>query len=377
MKICHMTSAHAPKDSRIFYRECISLANAGYQTYLVAPGEYMVEQEVIICGVGKPYRNRLKRMILMTKKVYKKALEIDADIYHIHDPELLPFAMKLKRCGKTVIFDSHENVLKQIQEKTYIPKVIRGLTSRYLGSFYKKTFKCMDAIITVDSMMEKEYLNLSGKVVIVANYPPYQKICQKSRPTNEVFTVCFAGGISPQWNHETIIRAIEPIENIRYIMCGEGDCSYINQLKSMPGWDKVDYRGLVTYESALRFLSESDMGIALCSYSNNTNGKKGTLGNTKLFEIMMMDLPLLCTDFEVWKNIIETNQCGICVSPTDVAAVRAGIIYFMNHRTEATKMGKCGNCAVEKMYNWERENEKLLELYRELESRLMQKGTHI
>lgn len=369
-KICHMTSAHSSQDVRIFHKECISLQKAGYQTYLVASGENRIEQNVVVCGVGDLFNSRLKRMLLLTRKVYRRALELNADIYHIHDPELLPFAIKLKKRGKIVIFDSHENILKQIEEKAYIPKHLRKIANKCFSDFYAKAFKKMDAIITVDPLIGKEYEVFSHEVVIVSNYPCYQETYKKIDHNNDIFTICFAGGISPQWNHETVIRAIEPIENIRYIICGKGNNFYMNQLKCISGWDKVDYQGVVNHDAALRLLSESDMGIALCSYSKNTNGKIGTLGNTKLFEIMMLSLPLLCTDFDVWKDIVETNKCGICISPTDVEAVRAGITFYINNKIEAGKMGKRGKKAVENLYNWEKENEKLLKLYQKLESRI-------
>lgn len=37
MKICHLTSAHNNNDTRIFYKECVSLAKK-YDVYIVARG---------------------------------------------------------------------------------------------------------------------------------------------------------------------------------------------------------------------------------------------------------------------------------------------------------------------------------------------------
>ena len=100
MKVCHMTSAHPPEDVRIFYKECVSLANAGYDVYLVAKGESYEKNGVHIIGVGQPSGGRLSRMTKFSKQVYQAALAVNADIYHFHDPELLPYGLKLKRRGK-------------------------------------------------------------------------------------------------------------------------------------------------------------------------------------------------------------------------------------------------------------------------------------
>ena len=96
IKVCHMTSAHGPEDVRIFHKECVSLAKAGYDVYLVERGDSYEKNGVHIVGVGQPSGGRLSRMTSFAKKVYQAALALDADIYHFHDPELLPYGLKLK-----------------------------------------------------------------------------------------------------------------------------------------------------------------------------------------------------------------------------------------------------------------------------------------
>ena len=135
IKVCHMTSAHEEEDIRIFRKECVSLAEAGYDVYLVERGESYEKNGVHIVGVGEIPAGRLKRMTQGAKKVYAAAKALDADIYHFHDPELLPYGLKLKKAGKKVIFDSHEMYTAQIREKPYLPiwcaKCIAAVYDRY------------------------------------------------------------------------------------------------------------------------------------------------------------------------------------------------------------------------------------------------------
>lgn len=99
-KVCHMTSAHPSSDIRIFNKECVTLSRAGYKVFLAAHGEEYTEQGVSVQSVGQAYSSRMKRMLFASRNIYRKALEIDADIYHFHDPELLPYALKLKKKRK-------------------------------------------------------------------------------------------------------------------------------------------------------------------------------------------------------------------------------------------------------------------------------------
>lgn len=92
IRVCHMTSAHSPWDTRIFHKECVSLAQAGYEVYLIQRGESHEQAGIHVIGVGQPTGGRLSRMTAFSKKVYETALALDADIYHFHDPELIPYA---------------------------------------------------------------------------------------------------------------------------------------------------------------------------------------------------------------------------------------------------------------------------------------------
>ena len=194
---------------------------------------------------------------------------------------------------------------------------------------------------------------------MVTNYPVKRNnsLVEKKRQ------IVFAGGVKRLWNHENIIDAISTIENINYCLCGGSTSSYLENLKKHFGWNKVQYLGVVSHEEVVEKLSESMIGVAVSSYRRNTFWKEGTLGNTKIFEEMQAGLAVVCTDFDLWKEIIEKNKCGICVNPNDVEEIRNAIEYLLNHPKECKEMGERGRNAVNSIYNWEQEKPKLLELY--------------
>lgn len=118
IKLCHLTSVHSRFDIRIFHKECASLARKGFMVNLVvADGKGdEVNNGVAIHDVGSS-NGRFDRMRRAPNRVLKKALSLDAEIYHFHDPELIPVGLGLKRHGKKVVFDVHEDYVSQIREK--------------------------------------------------------------------------------------------------------------------------------------------------------------------------------------------------------------------------------------------------------------------
>ena len=93
MKICHITTAHSRYDIRIFWKECVSAARAGNEVFIIVNDD-MDDEEIngiTILSIKSMAKNRLTRLLSVNvkRKAYKKAIEVKADIYHFHDPELL------------------------------------------------------------------------------------------------------------------------------------------------------------------------------------------------------------------------------------------------------------------------------------------------
>ena len=199
MKICHVTSAHKTNDGRIFLKECTSLAkNRNNDVYLVGQGVSRTENNVKVVGIGEMPARRLQRMLLFSKAVVKKAGSIDADIYHLHDPELLRHALSLKKRGARVIFDSHENILESIDEKTYMAKPIRTIAKLYYAGLQRRVFPKLDAVVVVSPQMIETYSKYNNSVVMITNYPIVDKQALIDSVGEQKGAIVFAGGISPQ-----------------------------------------------------------------------------------------------------------------------------------------------------------------------------------
>lgn len=366
MRICHLTSLHPRYDSRIFHKQCVSLANHGYETYLVVNDNYKdeVKEKVNIISIKRKKSSRISRFLFTNGHLYNQAIKINADIYQIHDPELLSIGYKLKKRGKKVIFDSHEDVPNQILDKQWIPKWVRGIVSLLYRFFEKTIAKKFDAIISVTPHIVQRFKKINSSSYLVTNYPivNHHSDCFTKKMKNR--SICFAGGITSQWCHINIINAITGINNIEYNLAGSIDLEYFNKLKLLEGWPKVNYRGVLDICDVKKMYQESSVGMAL-NHSTQA-GKTGTLGNTKLFEYMESGLPVICTNYTLWEEIVKENDCGVAVDPNSIKQIVEAITYLIENPIKAKVMGENGRNAILMKYNWESQEKILLDLYNSL-----------
>lgn len=368
MRICHFTSVHPVYDGRIFYKECTSLAKAGYDVYLIAPdAKNEIKAGVNIVGVSRKKRGRLFRIFFLPRIIYTQALALDADIYHFHDPELLPVGLKLKHKGKKVIFDSHEDVPSDIRHKKYLPTLCRPIFSILYECYEKYVLSKLDAVISVTPHIVERLRKVNKNIYQITNYPicDSESVALPSKEANN--DVVFAGGVSALWMHENILKALESTpKDIKYVIAGPTSTNYIEKLKKLNSWNRVDYVGIKTNSEVKEMYENAFAGLAIMNYTANVGGKLGTLGNTKIFEIMGAGVPVICTDFLLWKKIIEKWKCGIYVNPYDIKEIANAICYLYNNPSLAHEMGCNGNNAVKQEYNWNSQEKILLRLYHNL-----------
>ena len=363
MKVCHITSAHNSNDVRIFHRQCVSLANAGYDTYLVAQGQSREEKGVKVIGVGDVPTNRLKRMFFFSRLVIKKALEIDADIYQIHDPELLSFAKQLKRKGKKVIFDSHEFYGYQIMHKSYIPKFLRQLASSFYMRYEAHLCKKIDSVIYVCTVNGKNYFeNRAKKSLSVANYIdtdnfPLQKVDKKTD------AIIYAGTISATRGITHLAQAAKKAQ-VKLILCGTcASSNYMAELlKDFP--ETIDYRGSVDWNELSKLYNSVKIGVSTLLFK----GQYAIIDTlpTKVYEYWWAGLPVIISKTHYANDFFNKFKCGICVDPENTDEIAQAIKFLLANPEEAKKLGENGRRVVIDEYNWNIESKKFLDLYKEL-----------
>lgn len=357
-KVCHITSAHDWNDDRIYLKECQSLAAAGYKVYLSAEGIDREENGVHVVGCGDKPASRRERMKGFARHVYERAQALDCDIYHFHDPELLPYGLKLKKQGKKVIFDSHEDVSGQILDKEWIPYLFRKIISVCYKQYETYCVRQFDAVVTATPHIAELFESRCNKVIVINNYPKLDDIKFHDTPFNQRDrSVCYAGGISEIRGEKIMVGAMAGIDGELLLAGPYDESSRVEYQQS-----NVKYLGKISRSEVNELFGRSRGGIVLYQPAENHFASQPI----KMFEYMAAGLPVIASDFPHWQNIVKKTECGICVDPTNVDAVREACIKILSDPESAQQMGRNGYKNVMQGYNWKVEEKKLLKLYEEL-----------
>ena len=367
MKICHLTVVHPRFDTRIFHRMCKSQSNDGMFVNLIVSdgGGVADEGGVTISDVGKP-KYRISRL-LKHRSIYLKALEINSDLYHIHDPELILVGLFLKQSGKSVIFDAHEDVVEDIKTKKYIPFFLRGILSAIYARFEKFALPRFNGIITSTDYIRLRYSSFCSDVISVKNYPDPNEISPSHIDIVNRRNFAYIGVLSRNRGISNLVAASSYCKSKCIIdLCGIfSPNAFKKELSTMRGWINIKYHGVVDRYGVNNILSQSVAGLVVLSPQNTFIHSLPV----KLFEYMSAGIPVIASDFDLWRDIVQKYNCGILVDPNDLLDISNAMDFLIENPDIARVMGDNGRMAVESTFNWNSEYLKLQDFYKSLLNR--------
>jgi len=363
IKITHLTSAHVRYDIRIFIKECCSLAKIkNYEVNLIVADNKgdEVKNNVNIIDIGK-LQGRMNRIFKTTHKVFNKAIELDSDIYHFHDPELIPIGLKLKKLGKKVIFDIHENMDLQILEKQWIPFILRKFISKTYWIYEKKSCKKFDLLVVPQEAMLNKYLEIN-KTVVIGNFPNKQKKINNKFLSK--YKLLYSGAITEArglWNMLDLILELNKIsKNYSLTIAGKIEKSLLHELKKHTAWKKINYLGFLSQEELLKIYHEHNIGLILL----NNVGQYYMAYSLKLFEYMQNGMTVIMPNFGDWLSFNKKFNVGFNEDVQDSKTIAKRIesisskqmIYFYKNNIKL----------VEDVFSWESQERKLYQLYEDV-----------
>ena len=219
----------------------------------------------------------------------------------------------------------------------------------------------LDAVIPATENIGNHFKHKSK--TIVRNYPRLSCCSERKNRNNEVLTLVYAGALSKERGIVEIVEALSYVNDVRLVLMGKyAPESFGIEVKQMEGYNKVDYRGYIDYCAVFDEMVSADVGI-VCLHP-----EKRFLESlpTKLFEYMMMGLPVIASDFPEWNKIVKDSDCGLLVNPLNPKCIAGAIKYFQDRPSEIIKRGNNGITAVQTKYNWGNEAVKLNALYKKI-----------
>lgn len=379
-KVCILTTAHTAFDTRIFHKEAKTLVSAGYSVTLIAQHKSNETVEgVQILALSTP-SGRFHRMFGLTWRAFWLALRQRVAVYHLHDPELLLVGIALRvLTRRRVIYDVHELVKVDVLDKGWLPVPLR----RPVGLLYQAVECASGPFMSAIVLAEDSYLpHYKGpKVCTVRNYPLLDEAKGEATgpPRRTGNRAVYVGRVARIRGAMEMIEALHLIHIRGYhdfilTIVGGVDPELENemrQLSSSYGLEPyVRIVGQVPYPEIWEYLRESDVGLALLHPTPNVVDSAAT----KLFEYMLAGLPVIASNFPLWKQIVEDNGCGLNVDAQDVQKIFEAIVYLLENPDIRLRMGENGWKAVHAKYAWEAEARKLLSCYSAVLKRRSDRG---
>ena len=365
-KVLILSSVHRWDDTRIFHKQAKSLAKIyDVELHAIADFKYKVFEGINIYGHKRSFKIFPIRIWFQYLII---ALRSESKTVHFHDPDLIFLGVFLRILGKKVIYDVHEDMPGYIMDKTWIPKIFRKLISIFFDITERATSLFFSEIIVVTEKVGERFLRKNP--AYICNYPSISNFTRNPHQNNKSnpFTIIYVGVITPRRGIIEIIQAANFLDkkfNCQINIIGPiPDANFGKYLKKLILKSPIpfSFKGTLSYDQAMIELYNADVGI-VCIQPKPYFLE--SLPN-KMFEYMFAGLPVICSNFPFWKNIIDMNNCGITVNPLNPIEITNAIKYLYSNPEELKIMGMNGRKLVEEQFNWENEEQKLIKLYNKL-----------
>lgn len=366
--VIHFTTVHPRTDTRIRLKQATTLAQSFDVPVILYVQDGQGDERgagPAVMDTGRRPNSRIGRMTVGAWRMFRAVRKARPQVAHFHDPELIPIALVLKLSGIKVVYDVHEDLPRQILSKHWIPRFARRPVAVVAAAFEWAAGRAFDAMVPATPAIAEHFP--ANKCTLVQNFPlPEELVVEQAtayadRPPH----VAYVGGVTRVRGIFEMVKAMGLLERkgVRLKLVGNfAPAGLEAEINALPESDAVDFLGWADRKAVAQILGQTRAGLVLFQPEPNHIRAQPN----KLFEYMAAGLPLIASDFPLWRSVVQGVGCGLLVDPRDPAAIAKAVQWIIENPVEAEAMGKRGRRAVRERYNWDVEGAKLIELYRTL-----------
>lgn len=312
----------------------------------------------------REYKSRVFRIFTSWFLMFFKALKIKADLYHIHDPELMPCAILLRAIGKKVIVDVHENIAEDIFDKEWIKnkRITYSIFDRIEHIACKKS-----PVVLAEASYLKRYEKFAPDITQIYNYVEPDFFRQFQSNDRDPLHLFYIGIILESRCIAEIMDAMKVLHErnfpVHFHCVGRLYTRIENLIMTHKHYEELKpylhFYGRKNLEEG--YIVSKQCGIGLCLIKPMKNSVESK--PTKLFEYMACGLPIITSNFPLYRQLVEDTQTGLTVNPESVSEISDSIQRLIQDKELTKRFAQNGNFSAQKLYNWESERVKLLDLY--------------
>ncbi|MCK4579248.1 MAG: glycosyltransferase [Candidatus Marinimicrobia bacterium] len=360
------SSVHRWDDMRVYYKEANALSKE-HELRLVAVGDPNTvdtpdqDIEVVRLAGGNGLRGRLRRIL----EIIKRVLNDEYDVFHFHDPELLPVGWIAKIRGRKVLYDMHENALIMLLRRRWIPWPLAlpvGLSTRVVELLSLFVF---DGFILAERWYQRVFKTAKCRTVL--NYPMTGTTYEPGvREAGSHLDLVYVGSLTTARGITDLIEAVSDLQaegsSLKLHLYGKIDEEEVERKlseHSAASW--LHFHGWLAGEHVLQELSQYHVGV---SPLRNKPGYRHSLP-TKILEYAVAGLAIIASDLPASKNIVDELGCGITYKANDIVDLKKAI-RALNDERERQLVVNSRHSSMQS-YSWASQELELLKLYRELQ----------
>lgn len=362
-RIAHVTLSHHPFDVRVFEKECRTLAAAGYDVHLAVPEAPSGRRDGVTLhqiergGDG----HSLSRWRVRLRNTLEVARALRADLYHLHDPELIPAGLALKKAGARVVYDAHEDAPIEAWSINRGRPLRRATLPATWWILLKASRFAFDAFVAATPRIAASLPR--NRTIEVRNYPRLEMWDAKPRLSTRSNDLIFAGLLSETRGAMGMLDAIavlDPRHGARLKLFGSiASETLATRMRKHPAWASVDYAGQRPWAEVLEAYRRSLAGFLLYE----PTPEQRWCMPVKLFEFLLAELPVIASDIPFWRELLDGNPSVHFVDAASPSDIAKSIEWILLHPEESARRAHEGARLARGRFDWEPEGRRLVALY--------------